>query len=240
MRCGEVTPRVVHLQEVAALPAVRRQAAVPRVGHEQRHVAGRAVEDHGRPAVVREIHVVHAVEGREPARAMTTGHDRGWPVGERAVLQQDVRADREHGVRDAVVPLHAFGPRDVRPRVGVPEAARELGRVAPRGVGDHVAVVAEQRLDHLEDLRVRRSRAGTPRCGSASRSGTRPCRRGSARAGPTRTPRRSPVRSSPTSASVKTPRNTAQPSRSSCALASGASPVNTVRFLPKRRIMDRR
>ena len=29
-----------------------------------------------------------------------------------------------------------------------------VGRVPPRGVGDHVAVVAEQRLDHLEDLRM--------------------------------------------------------------------------------------
>ena len=46
------------------------------------------------------------------------------------------------------------GARNVRPGVGVPEAAGELGRVPPRGVGDHVAVVAEQRLDRLEDPRM--------------------------------------------------------------------------------------
>jgi hypothetical protein len=38
--------------------------------------------------------------------------------------------------------------------VAVPGAARELGRIAPRGVGDEVAVVAEERLDRLEDPRV--------------------------------------------------------------------------------------
>ena len=96
---------------------------------------------------------------------MTAGHDRGRAVGKRAVLQEDVRADREHRVRDAVVPRNVFGPGNVRARVAVPEAAGELGRVAPRGVRDHVAVVAEQRLDHLEDPRVADRRAGTPRCG---------------------------------------------------------------------------
>ena len=128
---------------------------MPRVGDEQRHVAGRAFEDHGWATVVGQVDVVHAIERRQPARTVTSGNNRRRSVGERAVLQEDVRADREHRIRDAVVPGHIFGPRDVRSGVGVPEATGELRRVAPRGVGDHVAVVAEERLDHLEDARMR-------------------------------------------------------------------------------------
>ena len=54
------------------------------------------------------------------------------------------------------------------PAVDVPEPAAVvalLGGLAPRGVGDDVAVLAEQRLDDLEDGRVARPPAGTPRCG---------------------------------------------------------------------------
>ena len=76
------------------------------------------------------------------------------PSARRAVLQVDVRADREHGIRDAVVPRDAFAAWDVRAGVAVPGAAREIGRVAPRGVGDDVTVLTEQRLDDLEDPRV--------------------------------------------------------------------------------------
>src|SRR5690349_12102701 len=41
----EVAAAVVHLQEVSPRAAARRQPAVPRVRDEERHVAGRAVED---------------------------------------------------------------------------------------------------------------------------------------------------------------------------------------------------
>src|SRR4051812_22728328 len=47
----EVAAAVVHLQEVAPVAAARREPAVPRVGHEERHVAGGAIED-GRRAPV--------------------------------------------------------------------------------------------------------------------------------------------------------------------------------------------
>ena len=82
---------------------------------------------------------------------MTPGHDRGRAVGRGAVAQQEVCADREHGVRDAVVPLDPFGTRHVRTGVAMPRAAPEVGGVAPRRVRDDVTVVAEQRLDDLED-----------------------------------------------------------------------------------------
>src|SRR4051812_44813928 len=50
----QVSAPVVHLQEVAPVPTARRQPAVPRVGSEERHVAGGAVEDCARAAVVGE------------------------------------------------------------------------------------------------------------------------------------------------------------------------------------------
>src|SRR5207249_7075974 len=55
---------------------------------------------------------------------------------------------------NALVPRDAFGPGDVRARIAVPGAAGKLGGVPPGGVRDHVAVVAEQRLDDGEDPRV--------------------------------------------------------------------------------------
>ena len=157
----DVAPGVVHLQEVAAAAARAAPAARGATRRRRSSATSPAVdlEHHGRPAVVGEILVVHLVERREPARAMAAGHDRGRAVGARAVLQIDVRGDREHRIRDAVVPRHALGPGHVRPGVAVPRAALELGRVAPRRVRDHVAVLAEQRLD---------DRAGSPGCVTAA------------------------------------------------------------------------
>ncbi len=193
---GDVAPGVVHLEEQPAPAAVASALpVVPDVRHEQQHVARLGLEHRGRAAVVGEViaAALDDVERRQPPRAMAPRHDGRRPIGKPAVTQHEVRRDREHRIRDAVVPRHTVGAGDVRARVAVPRPAVEVGRVAPRGVRDHVAVVAEQRLDHREDARDARSPLGTRRCGSASRSGTRPCRCGCARVAWTRRPRRSRV-----------------------------------------------
>src|SRR5688500_11766314 len=100
---------------------------MPCVGGEQRDVTRGALEQLGRPAVVLELRVVHAVERREAAGAVAAGYDGGRPVGDGAVAQQDVRADGEDRIRDPVVPLDAGRPRDVRTGVAVPRTATEVG-----------------------------------------------------------------------------------------------------------------
>ena len=85
---------------------------------------------------------------------MAPRDDRGGPVGLLAVEEQQVRTDREHRIRNALVPLDVFGPGDVGAGVAVPGAAGKLRGIPPGGVRDHVAVVAEQRLDDGEDPRV--------------------------------------------------------------------------------------
>ena len=85
---------------------------------------------------------------------MAAGHHRSGPARNRTVLQHDVRAYREHRVGDAIVPLDPLGAGHVRPGVAVPRTAAEVGEVAPRRVGDDVAVVTEEWLDHREDSLV--------------------------------------------------------------------------------------
>ncbi len=153
---GDVAPAVVRLQEgTAPATGAGGHAAVPHVGDEQRDVAGFDLEHHRRAAVVREVFGVHPLEGREATRPVAPRHDRGGSVGQGAVLQVDVGGDREDRVRDAIVPGNTFRTRDVRARVAVPGAAREIGRVAPSRVRDDVAVVAEKWLDDGQDRGVR-------------------------------------------------------------------------------------
>ncbi len=65
--------------------------------------------------------------------------------------------DGEHRIGDAGVPRNTGITRDVRSAVDVPEPS-EVAVVArllpPGGVGDDVAVLAQEGLDHLEDARM--------------------------------------------------------------------------------------
>src|SRR5438132_1307565 len=55
---GDIAPGVVHLQEVATAAArSRRETAVPRVGDEERDIAGLDLEQNRGSTVVREIFV---------------------------------------------------------------------------------------------------------------------------------------------------------------------------------------
>ena len=89
-------------------------------------------------------------------------------VGPSARVQScsiDVRADREHRIRDAVVPRHALGPRDVRPGVAVPGPPAKSG-----GLRHAVFAITWQSspssgsIDR-EDRAGARPRPGTRRCG---------------------------------------------------------------------------
>ena len=153
---GDIAPGVVHLQEVAtAAVGAGRETAVPRVGDEERDIAGLDLEQNRGSTVVREIFVVHPVEGREAPRTMTAGDDRGRAVGAGAILQVDVGGHGEHRVGNAIVPRHALRAGHVWPGVAVPKAAGKRGGIAPRGVRDDVAVFAEQRFDRAQDLGMR-------------------------------------------------------------------------------------
>jgi len=51
-------------------------------------------------------------------------------------------------------PVISFGARHVRAGVAVPRTPAELGRVLPRGVGNHMTVITEQGLDDFKDPRM--------------------------------------------------------------------------------------
>ena len=69
-----------------------------------------------------------------------------------------MRANGEDRVRDAIVPGNARIPGNVRSGIGVPETAAMLilfpRRVAPAGIGDHMAIFAEQGFDDGENVRM--------------------------------------------------------------------------------------
>ena len=120
----------------------------------------------GGAAVVGEVRVVHAVERREPARAVTAGHDRGRAVG--AACSPGGRCARRSRTPDTGCGRPTAMPSGrgmCGPASQCHGPPSKSARVAPRGVRDHVAVLAEQRLDDLEDARVRDRPAGTRRCG---------------------------------------------------------------------------
>ena len=63
----------------------------------------------------------------------------------------------EHGIGDPGVPGDTGITRDVRTSVDMPEAPEVvvLARpLPPGGIGDDMAVLSQQRLDHLEDPRM--------------------------------------------------------------------------------------
>ena len=66
-------------------------------------------------------------------------------------------SDGKHGIWDSAVPRDTGISRDVRSAVDVPEAPEMFvvpRRLPPGGIGDDVAVLAQERLDDLEDPRV--------------------------------------------------------------------------------------
>ncbi len=62
------------------------------------------------------------------------------------------------GYGNAVVPCNPGRARDVRTGIDVPRAAAVgiafARRIAPAGIGDHMAVLAEQRLDRIENRAI--------------------------------------------------------------------------------------
>ena len=131
------------------------QTAVPRIRDEEPHIAGFGLQHRRWATVVRQVQVPHRAEGREPSRTMTPRNDRGRPVGPVAVLEIDVRRDGEHRIRNAVVPVDSFGARHMGTGIAMPRSTRELGRISPCRVRDHVTVVAQQRLDDRKDRGIR-------------------------------------------------------------------------------------
>ena len=78
---------------------------------------------------------------------------------EGAIFQKDVNANGEHWIGDVVWPSEAGRARNVRPSVYVPAATAVpmfcSGLVAPTGIGNDVAVFAQERLDDVENLASR-------------------------------------------------------------------------------------
>ena len=127
---------------------------MPGVGDEQHDVAGVRDDLHRRSTVVGEVDIVIRSNG-------ASWPDRWLPgtiaVGPSASVQSRsmmcaATAKTGYGIRSSQATpggRGTCGPASVCQ--GPPSMVR---RVPPRGVRDHVAVVAEQRLDDLEDPRV--------------------------------------------------------------------------------------
>ena len=85
---------------------------------------------------------------------MTSGNQPGRAGLDRAVPEIQVCRDGEHGIGDPGIPGDTGITRDARTSVDMPEPPQVvvLSRLLPPGgIGDDVAVLSQQRLDHLED-----------------------------------------------------------------------------------------
>jgi len=155
-----------------------RHPAMPDVGDEEHHVA-RHAERRDRATTLVEDRAVLVGFGREQSRCVASRDESRRAGIDRAVLQQDMTSDHEDRVWDPVVPGDALGTGNVRAGVDVPRIAdieRRLlprGLVPPRGVGDDVAVLTEERLDDLENAGMGDHSLRGGRRVSAPRSGNR-------------------------------------------------------------------
>ncbi len=109
-------------------------------------------------ALIVEIFVHEVSGGRRAPGEMAARNDAGGPVFEPAILEIEMYADGKHRMRDILGPARALRQRHVRPRIDVPVlsavGAGMSRRIAPSRVGDDVTILAEQRFDDGEQLRI--------------------------------------------------------------------------------------